>query len=397
MKRDLKRAVSISCLSVILACVVFSWENYLSLTGRLSWLIYDKFAELEYALNKPPEAVKDILLVTVDNETLNNVDSRWPYPRSYFARVIANLKDAGAKVIAFDFVFLGKSDPREDILLKEALSRGKVILATSVNGKGELEFSTTPDISSNATTGIITKFTGVDGIVRYDLTYMNNAEDPQKAFLSWDMQILSAAKRIDWNTFTSYDGVIKFQDIYGDEWSIPVTDDTKTFLIRYRCHTTDFARIPFCRVLKGDFDPGIVKDKIVLVGLTSSLFTDIHLTPIGWLPGITLNANAFLTLYSHDFIRKVSPYIEWLIVISGVIIGAAVSSYLKFRKAIFCAVLETALFFVLSFMFLRAGFTWNYAFPPLAFIVIPLAAKILYDAFLRFSLVRQLEKSGINF
>jgi CHASE2 domain-containing sensor protein len=397
MKRDTKRAISISCLSIIIACVIFSWENYLAITGRLSWQIYDKFIELDSSFKNQPRAIKDILLVTIDNDTLNNVDSRWPYPRSYFAKIITNLKDAGAKIIAFDFVFLGKSDPQDDALLKKALNYGKVILATSINGKGELEFSTTPDINSNATTGIITKFTGPDGVIRQDLTYMNSANDPAKAFLSWDMQILSAAKNIDWRTFTSYDGVINFQNSSGEKWSIPVTEDTKTFLIRYRCHTTDFPRLSFYKVLKGDFDPVAVKDKIVLIGLASSLFTDVHITPIGWLPGITLNANAFLTLYAHDFIKKVSSYWEWLIVILGVLISAAVNAYFKFLKALLIVSLEVISFFIISYLFLCAGFTWNYAFPPLAFIIVPLAARIIFDACAHLFLARQMKKSGISF
>ena len=42
----------------------------------------------------PPRAIKDILLVTIDNDTVNLMTHCWPYPRTDFAQVIENLNRA---------------------------------------------------------------------------------------------------------------------------------------------------------------------------------------------------------------------------------------------------------------------------------------------------------------
>jgi diguanylate cyclase len=88
---------------------------------------------LRYARNevRPQKASGDIVIVGIDGRSLNEV-KRWPWPRSYHARMIDTLNAAGAKRIFFDFNFDSYSDSVNDKAMIEALkrSRAEVFLAT---------------------------------------------------------------------------------------------------------------------------------------------------------------------------------------------------------------------------------------------------------------------------
>ena len=127
--------------------------------------------------------------------------------------------------------------------------------------------------------------------------------------------------------------------------------------------------------MSGDFKPEAVKGKIVLIGLGSSIFQDLHNTPIGWLPGITLNANAFLTLYRRDFLHKVPRPIELIVLVLGVILSAILVSIFNLQKPFIFIGLVISLFAVLSYFLLVHGYIWNYSFFPIAMLLCPVLAK----------------------
>jgi adenylate cyclase len=294
---------------------------------------------------------------------------RWPYPRFYFARLSERLKEAGARVIGFDFVFFGRSVPQDDALLQVAFAnKNNIILASSIDENGELELSSLAGLGNKATAGIVTKIQDRDGITRKNLTYLVKENEPYKGFLSWEMQLLKVAKAIDLSTLVSRENCISFRNHAGENWDIPVDPNTKSFFIHFRAHSQNFPRLSLYRVLIGDFDPKLVKDKIVLVGLFSTLFGDLHNTPLGWLPGITLNANAFLTLCAHDFLRLVPKPVEITLAILG-LIPAMIFPFLLVILG------EILIFSFFSYVLLVKGYIWNYALFPLVVMTCPLLVK----------------------
>lgn len=379
MDYRLKNIYIIILISLALSISLLVSTPHLPLLNNIHWKLYDRLLNIEYRLKASPSAIKDILLVTIDNETLKNMPQRWPYPRSDFAKVIQNLKEAEAKVIGFDFVFFGKSTAEEDALLKKALKDGKIIiLASLIDEESSLDFSPTSVLSQTLSSGIITKLQDSDGIARRNLTYLVSKKESHKGFLSWEMRLLITAKKIRLSSLTDEENIISFKNESGKKWAIPVDSKTKSFLIHFRAHTTDFKRLSFYQVFKGNFDPALVKDKIVLVGLLSSLLGDIHNTPLGWLPGITLNANVFLTLYTQNFLKNTAKYIEWFITVIGTIVAAFIISLFKTKKALLLIGIEVILFFVLSYILLSQGYIWNYSLFPFAVILSPILSKKFY-------------------
>src|SRR5689334_14236817 len=66
-----------------------------------------------FALRHVPRA-DDVAVVAVDDATFDAVHPRrWPFPRSWHARVVDRLHRAGARAIVYDVQFTEATSPRE--------------------------------------------------------------------------------------------------------------------------------------------------------------------------------------------------------------------------------------------------------------------------------------------
>ncbi|MGH2924205.1 MAG: CHASE2 domain-containing protein [Solirubrobacterales bacterium] len=83
----------------------------------------------------------DIVLVLIDDVSSQELELRFPYPRSFHARVIDAISADEPKAIAYDVEFLQPTEVREDNALVNSVARagpGRVILAdTQPNDRGE--------------------------------------------------------------------------------------------------------------------------------------------------------------------------------------------------------------------------------------------------------------------
>jgi adenylate cyclase len=74
-----------------------------------------------------PLAENGPIIVAIDEPSLAEINMQWPWPRSLHARLITQLRAAGAKVIALDIIFSEPSAPAEDEALAEALGPDVVL------------------------------------------------------------------------------------------------------------------------------------------------------------------------------------------------------------------------------------------------------------------------------
>jgi CHASE2 domain-containing sensor protein len=79
-----------------------------------------------------------IVIVAVDNSTLQRINSQLPIPRSYYARLLDVLHHDDPRLIALDLQFIGAShDPGQDRALLSAFARdGPVLVTVSDAGAG---------------------------------------------------------------------------------------------------------------------------------------------------------------------------------------------------------------------------------------------------------------------
>ncbi|HEY1904563.1 MAG TPA: adenylate/guanylate cyclase domain-containing protein [Myxococcaceae bacterium] len=106
------------------------------LAGRLPGVQNAENATYDLRLTSfspPPGREKDIVILAVDDATVQGLRSNesyarawgnWPYARSLWARVLAHLETMGARAVVLDFTMDEQStDPGQDALLREAISQ----------------------------------------------------------------------------------------------------------------------------------------------------------------------------------------------------------------------------------------------------------------------------------
>ena len=107
--------------------MVFVVAATVYLGGGLEFL-ERRYLDLRFDLLRRP-ATGDVVLVEIDPLSLQELET-WPWPRSFHARLLGRLIDAGAAQVAFDIDFSSRSTPEADQAFETALSRasGRVIL-----------------------------------------------------------------------------------------------------------------------------------------------------------------------------------------------------------------------------------------------------------------------------
>ena len=103
------RKLIVAC-AITLVTLVLTQEDILN----LRWFQRLELASLDYRFlqrgTRAPDSSK-IVIVEVSDESFKSLPERWPWPRSYYAHIIRNLKAAGAKTIGID-ILLSEPDPR---------------------------------------------------------------------------------------------------------------------------------------------------------------------------------------------------------------------------------------------------------------------------------------------
>lgn len=305
--------------------------------ASLEWRAYDLRLEYSPTLVDRPY----VTLVTIDDASLAAL-GRWPWPRDTHARLIDTLHAAGAKVIAFDVEFPEASaDPEMDRRLAEAARRaGNVV----VGAHGELEPSVTPGriaarslgkpvepIASAVGVGHINAVPESDGVIRKSVAVL---AAPGEVLPSLD---LVAAARFLGTEVPSWDG--RSPAVAWAGRSIPV-DPWGRFLVDFSgVRALDgksavdlgdaspvFPTLGYADVLDGNFDPSLVRGRIVLVSPWAAGLSDLHTFPVLGIqkPGALLHAYTLQTLLEGAFVRPVpraanQAVVLFLTLLSGLI------------------------------------------------------------------------------
>ena len=305
--------------------------------------------DARFSIRGKQSAPSGVVLVGIDETTLEKVREAtpsigYPYPRRYDARVIDNLRRAGAKVIALDIEFLRETDVNDDNALIEALERasGKTVLATVQIGPG----GSTPVLGGNehlhevgAQPGEVHLSLDSDGSIR-------RFAFSQKGLRSFPVVAteIATGHRIQTPTF-----------------------EKGTLPIDYAGPSGTIRSIPYYDVLVKHFPAGEVQGKIVIVGATAPILQDIHPTATsGAMPGPEIWANATATLLKGIPLKDVGGGLNLLLI---VLMGALTPlSSLRVRpwRALADALAAAILFTVLTQLLFNGGWIVSFVYPLLA-------------------------------
>ncbi len=154
----------------------------------------DLLFKIRNSILKTPPVLDQIALIIIDDESIEKLNQKWPFQRKVFAELIENVSKANPRVLAFDFVFSGKSDPVDDFLFASAIEHSPpVVLASFVDTNGNYIVPHHEFLAHAAATGIINKIQDQDLTVRRANMVYQDAEG-KTVGLPWELEIARLAK-----------------------------------------------------------------------------------------------------------------------------------------------------------------------------------------------------------
>ena len=285
-----------------------------------------------------------IVILAIDDQTDASTPDRWPWPREYFAHVIENLEEAGAKVIGVDVIF-DQADQHgfeSDRAFTEVLERyDNVVLSGKLfrtSGRMESTILVPPYDTFERTGvawGLVSSEVDRDGIYRRYLIAQKHLDNMYGSFVievlrlyrgtGRDIEIEDKPDRFicGEDTIPKFDNYSMLINYAGPAYTFPVysfdnvLDDAEfDLLYEYDVDTFDDPGDEDLGLPPGLLHSGILKDKIVLIGSTMQELHDDFPTPFlevrdevgvarkALTPGVEVHANALETILSKNYLKK---------------------------------------------------------------------------------------------
>jgi adenylate cyclase len=315
----------------------------------------------------PPESTH-VVIVEIADESFKSLPEKFPWPRSYYAHALRNLKAAGARVIGIDLIFSGPDDfaARNDSIFRAAVREvGSVVLAGE-RGEDQLLFRMTSArqdfdnifTDTGAPAGLVNIRPDADGIYRlYNFFYLvdtpGGASVPVPTF---GFAVLNAFTGLRAGTspqpaedgflyhgmtIPTYDPGSMLINYYGPDRTFPhvkfhdVIDD-ETFVTREERESGEPINT-FSDPDYGYLTDQTFRDKIVLIGVTMPEYKDLFPVSIGrgqqkgdnLMYGVEIHANIIENVLRGDFLRKQSGASQAFLTIGLVILAFFATSWLK--------------------------------------------------------------------
>lgn len=324
-------------IGLLIGVLVLSLNEW-GLFERLELMTVD----LRFKVNEEGYKGDEVVLVAIRPEDIEELGGL-PWPRSYHARVIDRLREAGARVILLDIHFTSPRAPEEDRDLVEATRRaGNVLypvfydqkLTPEMFGGGPVHVPrlvrNIPELAEAAGQGHINLKEDPDGKIRrvpFALSYQGEIF-PTIALLS----------------VLRYDNIPPeevWQEgnfLYAGDYRIPLDEKGNILINNFGLMGGEgFPWFRFAKVKEGRVPGEFFRDRIVIVGYaaTGIAGTDIHLTPRGRLFGITIMASLIDTILRRDFLQYLPFRLNGLILLSLSLASIFIMTGGNFRRNTF--------------------------------------------------------------
>ncbi|GEM_PF-803725 len=319
-------------LSVLIIFSVIYWmiPSYLAQSEPLQKIelqTRDIFFKIRHLSSTPPEELRGILIVSIDEESCEKLGVRWPWPRKIFAGMIDALNRAGANVIGLNVSFNGLEGETNasSLELSSAMRRhGNVVIGATFGNENRL-LKPNPLIAEAVSRyGYLEKLVDADFLIRksyllmpYSLkrvsdnfTVFSSSKDLFES--SFPLQLLAAASGPAPANSPHYDKDLGLVTVGNPHRAIYVESDG-SYPINYVAAESDFKKIPAWKIIQNKFSEEEVRGKVVLVGQTSSVFADVHPTPLGMMSGIAIHANELLSVVSDRILHFVPDTLAFMI------------------------------------------------------------------------------------
>ncbi len=290
----------------------------------------------------------EYVIIAIDDATDSALDTRWPYPRQYHARLLNNLFELGAKQVIMDVAFTEQSNPDSDKLLADTafyhqntIFAGKYMPQTRIGEPARVQAPIKAIRDKALSWGIVNVSPDQDNLVRsYTLFEMHDGE-PQYS-LGIAALANSRIYQPDWAQHIR----LREKLLNVADRGIPIQHKNRS-LINFYGPEGSFEYISYASVLDdstmnmpgyygvelNEFydlkEQGILAGKTALVGASIAELHDNYPTPMGaaWMPGVEIHANFLEMVHNEDYLSTVNYW--YYLLIEFVLIFAF---YLIFNK-----------------------------------------------------------------
>ncbi|MEA2104595.1 MAG: adenylate/guanylate cyclase domain-containing protein [Candidatus Cloacimonadota bacterium] len=317
-----------------------------------------KWIDTNFTMRGEKPISDDVVIVAIGDQDFQEL-GQWPFPRSYYAKLIENLNKAGAKIIAFDIEFTEPTVPEQDDVFAEAAAKydniilaGKLVMQTNENAKNMRILKPLKVFTKrNIDWGLVGISQDDDSFVRQSTLF---SKFDNKVYYSLGVKVLQKLLALKYNDqpnmtnsfdkfgighflFSKYKSNTAFINYYGPANTFPyysmdsVVDDS-SFTVNSEKDLGGEQINSFDYYLNDQ----TFKDKIVLVGLIAEELHDIFPTPFynferekKLTPGVEIHAN-FLEMILHKNSINQFSVLYFLIIL--LILSFAVNSIYTFFK-----------------------------------------------------------------
>ena len=268
--------------------------SQLGIVETLELATYD----LCFRLRGERPADAPIVIVAINDESFNVLNRNLrTWPRADYARLIDAIAAGGPAVIGVDVAWThaGTDADGDEVLAHSLKQAGRVILAGLIEhqeGAGyEYDRYAAPVealVEAAAGVGLANVALDADGVVR--------------------RVVLHRLHNDVWHAAFGYAVARAYQELP----AATAVDRSPDLLINFRGGPNTFPTVPMYQVLSGEVSAEVFSNQIVLVGFTTFLEQDLHVTPFdraGLTPGVEIQANVVATLLNDDPIRRVPTWL----------------------------------------------------------------------------------------
>jgi adenylate cyclase len=319
--------------------------------------------DARFAVRGDLEPPADIAIVGVGEQSFDVLGEQWPFPRSLHGEVITQLRRDGARVIAYDVQFTEPSNPPDDQALADAIARaGNVVLATTaVDARGGTNVLGGEEVLRSldaraAHAGLTTDAGRVVRRMSYELERLETFA-------------VAAVERA------------RGRQVPEDAFPDPAWIDYHG--------RTNVRRIPFHRVVRGDFPPGTFRDQIVVVGATAPSLQDVHPTSVSgdeFMYGVEIHANAISTLLRDFPLREVPGWVTVALILLFGAVGPLIAVRFGPLRAAFIGLGLAGLYAAFVQLVFNSGVIVGFLYPEASLalgVVNALAVTLVLNAFER--------------
>jgi adenylate cyclase len=364
--------LGIAAVIGIVLCLAFSFN----LLSRMQLQSSDFLFKVGGASSAAGSAER-IVIVGIDDKTLQELGHFPSWPRYYYADVIDRLAQAEARVIVLD-ILLSEAAVGDAQMAASIENSGNVILPVAYEASGQDSTS----MGGSASPGEFVRPLGRFEQKALALGHASVLPDQDGVVRKVPLEVCSDDECIP---ALSLAGVAKYlrrpqvievpiennQLLFAGR-TIPL-DDVNGMLVNYigGIDTGDdaaaFQVVSFVDTLMGEVDPAVFHDRLVLIGATASVLGDTFWTPMGaMMNGVEIHANAAHTILSGDFLKPAPfPLTIALIMVLAIVCGMVVLR-LRVLWATISVLVLFAVYFIAAFSLFDGGLMLNMVYPPVA-------------------------------